>query len=109
LEECWPCPVFANYTLAFALQEGKAWKNLSQGSQRDSKYTHYQDTRTLQNPPIHTHSHVTKQFKPPQYKLKQTHYEIYPNVAPDRDLYSGRPAFACLYCWNTLHVCLIQM
>jgi hypothetical protein len=20
LEECWPCPVFANYTLAFALQ-----------------------------------------------------------------------------------------
>jgi hypothetical protein len=36
--------------------EGKARKNLSQGSQRDSKYTHYQDTRTLQNPPPHTHT-----------------------------------------------------
>jgi hypothetical protein len=45
LEECWLCPVFANYTLAFALQ---LWKNLSQGSRRDSKYTHYQDTHTLQ-------------------------------------------------------------
>jgi hypothetical protein len=32
MEECWPFPVFANYTLAFALQQGKARKNLSQGS-----------------------------------------------------------------------------
>jgi hypothetical protein len=34
-EECWPCTVFASYTLAFALQlREKARKNLSQGSRR---------------------------------------------------------------------------
>jgi hypothetical protein len=34
-EECGPCPVFASYTLAFALQpRKKVWKNLSQGSRR---------------------------------------------------------------------------
>jgi hypothetical protein len=32
-EECEPCPVFAGFTLAFALQLRKARKNLSQGSQ----------------------------------------------------------------------------
>ena len=33
LGECWPCPVLASYTLAFALQlRKKARKNLSQGS-----------------------------------------------------------------------------
>jgi hypothetical protein len=39
----------------------KAWTNLSQGSRRDYKYTHYQHTNTLQNPPIKSneppHSH----------------------------------------------------
>jgi len=34
-KECGPCPVFASYTLAFALQlRKKARKNLSRGSQR---------------------------------------------------------------------------
>jgi hypothetical protein len=34
-EKCRPCPVFASYTLAFALQlREKARKNLSQGSRR---------------------------------------------------------------------------
>jgi hypothetical protein len=29
LEECGPCPIFARYTLAFALQlRKKAWKNI---------------------------------------------------------------------------------
>jgi hypothetical protein len=64
--------------------EGKARKNLSQGSQRDSKYAHYEDTYTLQNQPIHTHTHththtLQNSLKPPQYKLKQTQYKIYPN------------------------------
>jgi hypothetical protein len=68
LEECWPCPVFANYTLATT--EGKAQENLSQGSRRDSKYTHYQDTHTLQNPPIHTHTHLAKQFKTTTVQIK---------------------------------------
>jgi len=35
LEECWPCPVFAGFTLAFAFTtEEKARKTLSQGSRR---------------------------------------------------------------------------
>jgi hypothetical protein len=34
LEECGPCPVFASYTLAFAIQMRKTQKNLSQGSRR---------------------------------------------------------------------------
>jgi hypothetical protein len=34
-EECRPCPFFASYTLAFALQlKKKARENLSQGSRR---------------------------------------------------------------------------
>jgi hypothetical protein len=33
--ECWPFPVFACYSLAFALQlREKAWKTLSQGSRQ---------------------------------------------------------------------------
>jgi hypothetical protein len=48
--------------------EGKSRKNLSQGNQRDSKYTHYQDTRTLQNPP--THTQITKQFKTTTVQIK---------------------------------------
>ena len=36
LEECGPCPVFANFTPAFALQlRKKHGKNLSQGSRRE--------------------------------------------------------------------------
>jgi hypothetical protein len=52
--------------------EEKARKTLSQGSQRDSKYTHYQDTRTLQNPHIHTHTHthITKQLSTTTVQIK---------------------------------------
>jgi hypothetical protein len=62
--------------------EGKARRNLSQGSRRDSKNAHYQDTHTLQNPPIyththtnknthtHTHTHITKQFKTTTVQIK---------------------------------------
>jgi hypothetical protein len=32
--ECWPCPGFAYYTLAFALQLSKITENLSQGSRK---------------------------------------------------------------------------
>ena len=38
LEECGPCPVFASFTLAFALQlREKARKNLSQGTKNLSQ------------------------------------------------------------------------
>jgi len=69
--------------------EEKARKTLSQGKKNlRVQYTYYQNTHTLQN--LYTHTHVTKptqththtlqnSIKPPQYKLKQTQYEIYPN------------------------------
>jgi hypothetical protein len=61
VEECGPCPVFASFTLAFALQlRKKARKNLSQGKKNLSQvkknlrvqYTYYQNTHTLQTPHI---------------------------------------------------------
>jgi hypothetical protein len=71
VEECEPCPVFASFTLAFALQlrkkHGKTTVRVRKTSVR-VQYTYYQNTHTLQN-------HI----KPPQYKLKQTQYKIYPN------------------------------
>jgi hypothetical protein len=59
--------------------EGKARLNLSQCIRRDSQYTHYQDTHKLQNPHIHTHTHITRQFKTTRVQIKQTQYKIYPN------------------------------
>jgi hypothetical protein len=50
--------------------EEKARIKLSQGSRRDSKNAHCQDTHTLQN-----------SLKPPQYKLKQT--QIKTNTVQD--------------------------
>ena len=49
LQECGPCPVFASFALAFALQLRKTRKNLSQGSRRiptcykTHTHTHYYD------------------------------------------------------------------
>jgi len=55
LEECGPCPVFASFTLAFALQlRKKAWKNLSQGKKNLSQNTVYI---------LPKHPHITKQYK----------------------------------------------
>jgi hypothetical protein len=50
--------------------EEKARKNLSQVSRRVSKNAHYQDTHTLQNPPTHTATHITKQFKTTTAQIK---------------------------------------
>jgi hypothetical protein len=63
LEECGPCPVFASFTLAFALQlrkkHGKSFsqdkKNLSQ-----SRVHTLTNTHTLQNLHTHTHTHNYK-------------------------------------------------
>jgi hypothetical protein len=52
------------------------------------KYTYYQNTHTLQNPPTHPRTHARTQthtdtlqnkLQKPQYNLKQTQYKIYPN------------------------------
>jgi hypothetical protein len=70
VEECGPCPVFASFTLAFALQPRKKHGKTSVRVQ----YTYYQNTHTLQNPHTHAHTHthtLQNNIKPPQYKLKQ--------------------------------------
>jgi hypothetical protein len=72
--------------------EEKAWenfnqskKNLSLGKKNLSQITVYilpkhTQAYTLQNPHIHTRTHTLQNnIKPPQYKLKQTQYTIYPN------------------------------
>ena len=76
LEECGPCPVFANFTLAFALQ---LRKKLGKTSVR-VQYTYYQNTHTLQNPHTHTHTHTyahTTHKHPhitkPTHYIKSTH------------------------------------
>jgi hypothetical protein len=59
LEECGPCPVFASFTLAFALQLRKtARKYLSQGKKNLS-----QDKKTLSQSTLYMlpkHPHITK-------------------------------------------------
>jgi hypothetical protein len=74
VEECGPCPVFASFTLTFALQlrikHGKPSVTLRKTSVT-VQYTYYQNTHILQNPHkhthykthIHTHSHISKQNK----------------------------------------------
>jgi hypothetical protein len=85
VEECGQCPVFASFTLAFALQlrekhekPSVRLRKTSVGLRKTSvrvQYTYYQNTYTLQNPhkhihtikPTHTHTHthtiITKQYK----------------------------------------------
>ena len=54
LEEGGPCPVFANFTLAFALKlRKKHGKNLSQGSRRHDEGTVHKHT-------VRIHSHNNK-------------------------------------------------
>jgi hypothetical protein len=70
LEERWPCPVFANYTLAFLLQlrkkHGKTSVRVAEEIQsipiiRTPTHTH-----------THTHTHITKQFKTTTVQIKTT-------------------------------------
>jgi hypothetical protein len=70
IEECGPCPVFASFTLAFALQlrkkHGKTSVRLRKTSvkvqctfyQKHPHITKPSQTHTLQNPLIHTHTHA---------------------------------------------------
>jgi hypothetical protein len=64
VEECGPCPVFASFTLAFALQLRRKYGKTSVGLRKTSvkvQYTYYQkNTHTLQNP--HKHTHGTRKF-----------------------------------------------
>jgi len=65
VEECGPCPVFASFTLVYALQRRKKHRKTSVRVRKTSvsvrktsvrvQYTYYQNTHTLQNPHKHTH------------------------------------------------------
>ena len=91
MEECGPCPVFANFTLVFALQLRKKHGETSVRGRKTSvrlrrtsvrvQYTYYQknpqitkpsQTHTLQNPLIspHAHTHTTKQYKTTTVQIK---------------------------------------
>ena len=96
VKECGPCPVFANFTLAFTLQlrkkhgktcQGK--KTLSQVKKNLSQSTVYilpkhphitkpTQTHTLQNPHIHTHTHITKQYKTTTVQIKTNRVQDIP-------------------------------
>ena len=92
-EQRGPCPVFAGFTLAFALQlrkkHGETSVRVRETKVRlrkpQSEYsihitktpTHYK-THTLQNTHTHTHT-LQNNIKPPQYKLTQTQCEICAN------------------------------
>jgi hypothetical protein len=97
VEDCGPCPVFASFYPGICLTtEKKAMKNHSQGKRnfsqvnknlsqstvyillRQPHITKPTQTYALQNPHTHTHT-LQNNIKPPQYKLKQTQYKIYPN------------------------------
>jgi hypothetical protein len=90
VEECRPCPVFASFTLAFALQLRKITEKPQSGKEKTPVRLRrtsvrvqfvYQNTCTLQNPHKHTHyktltnTHITKPSQTPaHYKtLTSTH------------------------------------
>jgi hypothetical protein len=78
LEECWPCPVLANYALAFALQLREKHGKTSVRVAKKLQSIHIFKTPT--HCKTHTHTHTLQNsLKPPQYKLKRTQYKIYPN------------------------------
>jgi len=91
VEECGPCPVFAGFNLAFALQLRRKHGKTSVRVRKASvsvQFTYYQNTHTLQNPykhthyKTHTHTHthtLHNNIKPTQYKLKQTQCRIFIN------------------------------
>jgi len=81
VEECGPCPVFASFTLAFALQLRKKHGETSVRLRKTSvrvRYIFYQNTytnthyktytythtHTLTQTHTYTNTHITKQYKP---------------------------------------------
>jgi hypothetical protein len=78
LEECWPCPIFASFTLAFASQLREKYEKTSVRVAEEIQSINI--IRTPTHYKIHTHTHTLQNnLKPTEYKLKQTQYKIYPN------------------------------
>jgi hypothetical protein len=72
LEECWPCPVFASFTLAFVLQlrekHGKTSVRVAEEIQRMhiiKTPTHYKT-----QPYTHIHTHISRQSKTTTVQIK---------------------------------------
>jgi len=109
VEECGLCPIFASFTLAFALQlrkkHGKTSVKVRKTSVRLRKtsvrvqYTYYKNTHTnthttkpaqthtLQNPhkhthykATHTHPHITKQYKTTTVQIKTNTVQDIPKL-----------------------------
>jgi len=83
LEECGLCPVFASFTLAFALQLMKKHRKTSVGGKKNlSQSTVYilpKHPHVLK--PTHTNTHTLQNnIKPPQYKLKKKHSTRYTQI-----------------------------
>jgi hypothetical protein len=97
--DCWPWPIFASCTLAYALQLTKKHGKVSVRLRKTSvrvQFTYYQrtqpNTHTHTHTHIHTHTHThsTKQVKTTTVQVKTTtvqvktitiqlQYTIYPN------------------------------
>jgi len=76
VKECGPCPVFASFTLAFALQVRKKHEKTSVRVRKTSfrvQYTYYQNTHTLQNPHKHTQTHKNTHSWAPTFSLVLLH------------------------------------
>jgi hypothetical protein len=72
VEECGPCPVFASYTLAFALQLRKKHGKTSVRLRKISEYsTHI--TRTPTHCKTHTNTHTHTHYKAHTYTHTHTH------------------------------------
>jgi hypothetical protein len=76
MEECWPCPVFANYTLEFDLQLREKHGNTSVRVAKEIQSIHiiktpaHYKTHTHTLTHTHTHTHTTKQFKTTTVQIK---------------------------------------
>ena len=73
VEECGPCPVFASFTLAFALQlRKKHGKTSVRVAEEENGSIHITKTPTHYKPYTHTHIHIHKHTL--QTNLKTPHY-----------------------------------
>jgi hypothetical protein len=76
MEDCKPFPIFASFTLAFALQLRKKHGKTSVRVRKTSvrvQYTYYKNTHTLQNLHTHTCPHITKPTHTHPHITKSTH------------------------------------
>jgi hypothetical protein len=76
LEECWPCPVFGSFTLAFTLQLREKHGKTSVRVAEEIQSTHI--IKTPAHYKTHTHTHITKQFKTFRVQIKTNTVQIYP-------------------------------